>query len=705
MFGAKKPYDANSPMNQRNDIIDSANAFPAPADDAISSIDFKPSEAGKGGPRIAPWQIILGVIGVLVVGVFWFLFTSKSVQLQFTPAAEEMAISGGPSFELGGVYLLREGTYTLRAKSDLHHDLEQEISVSSERNQSITLAFTPLPGFLDLAIQPSDAQLLIDGVEHPIGAPIELPAGQHEVSVSHPRYLSNAQVLDITGRQETQALEIALDPNWSEVDVMSTPPGATILIDGEDTGIATPGIIEALAGEREISVQLDGHKTHRERIFAQAGLGLALDPIKLVQADAQISVTSSPSGAGVTVNGRFVGQSPIMLDLKSGSTHTIQVIRNGYATHSKQVRLARGDERKLHAPLRRQTGEVVFTAQPADAVLTIDGKVVGKANQTLQLPIQAHSIEIALDGHAGFTQTITPKVGLTQEVRVRLLTLADARLKALKPNIATSAGQNLKLFEPHDFTMGASRREPGRRANETLREVSMSRLFYLSTQEVTNAQFRAFAAGHDSGTFEEASLNDDDMPVGSVSWDEAAAYCNWLSNKDGLAPFYNMEFGKVKSTNPNSIGYRLPTEAEWAWAARTGPKPEDAQLRFPWGPNLPPPDRQGNYADRAASHLVGRIIFGYNDNHAVAAPVGTFKANHRGLYDLGGNMSEWTNDFYAIGDQNPTTDPTGPSSGDYKVIRGSSWMNGTITELRLSFRDYGIDARQDVGFRIARYAE
>ena len=156
--------------------------------------------------------------------------------------------------------------------------------------------------------------------------------------------------------------------------------------------------------------------------------------------------------------------------------------------------------------------------------------------------------------------------------------------------------------------------------------------------------------------------------------------------------------------NPNAIGYRLPTEAEWAWVARTQPGSEE-QLKFPWGQNMPPPDRHGNYADRAAAHVVGRVILGYNDNHTVSAPIATFESNVRGVYDLGGNVAEWVHDFYEIPKAKEATDPQGPAAGEFHVIRGSSWQHGSITDLRLSFRDYGIDARNDVGFRVARYAE
>ena len=94
-----------------------------------------------------------------------------------------------------------------------------------------------------------------------------------------------------------------------------------------------------------------------------------------------------------------------------------------------------------------------------------------------------------------------------------------------------------------------------------MRRAEFSRLFYLAEREVSNAQFRAFASGHDSGAFQEQTLDDNEQPVTNISWHEAAAYCNWLSEQEGFASFYEIEFGKVVATNPAATGYRLPTEA------------------------------------------------------------------------------------------------------------------------------------------------
>ena len=157
---------------------------------------------------------------------------------------------------------------------------------------------------------------------------------------------------------------------------------------------------------------------------------------------------------------------------------------------------------------------------------------------------------------------------------------------------------------------------------------------------------------------------------------------------------------------PMTTGYRLPTEAEWAWAARygAGEKP----LKYPWGDALPVAAKSGNYGDASASGLLPGALPDYNDGFPATAPADSFQPNARGLQNLGGNVAEWVHDLYAIrmgGAATVERDPLGPAEGEFHVIRGSSWMHSTVTELRLTFRDYGKEKRPDVGFRIARYAE
>ncbi len=156
------------------------------------------------------------------------------------------------------------------------------------------------------------------------------------------------------------------------------------------------------------------------------------------------------------------------------------------------------------------------------------------------------------------------------------------------PRISSPVGSQLKLFRiDSTFSLGAPRRQPGRRANEAERDVRLVRPFYLGTHEVTNGEFRQWKDNHSSRAIKGQTLDMDKQPVSSVSWQDAALFCNWLSRRAGLPVFYIVEGSVVTGFDPDSHGYRLPTEAEWAWAAKI----EDGgnTLVFPWGTDAYPP--------------------------------------------------------------------------------------------------------------------
>jgi formylglycine-generating enzyme required for sulfatase activity len=651
---------------------------------------------------------LLVAAAATMLAVFWFMFTAHAVRLEFTPVDAVAQVRGGLAVPVGDVWLLREGSFRLEATAPGFEPLQTTIEVSDAPNQVLRFELAKLPGRVAFESDPPGADVVIDGQivgKTPL-ADVPIAAGPVGVEFNLPRYEPLTLQAEIEGMDRRQTVTGTLLPDWAEVTVTSVPAGAEILVDDDPTGQTTPAVVEVAAGERELQVRADGHRTHRQRLLVVARQPVTLPEIRLERADGVLRIQTTPAGAGITLNGQYQGESPIELAVRSGVNYRIQAFSAGYDAAVGNVRLNAGEERTVNLSLERLSGTLVVTAEPEFAELFVNGRSAGAANQTLTLPTGRQTIEVRAPGYAGYSTVITPREGVTQELRVRLLTLEDARMAALQPQVSTRGdGQQLVLLRPGPFTMGSSRRQPGRRANETLRQVEMSRMFYLGTREVTNAQFRRFVQDHDSGSFQDHTLNDDDQPVVNVTWEDAALFCNWLSSQEKLPPFYRTKDGKVTGIDPAAIGYRLPTEAEWEWAARqVGDVPVE-ELRFPWGNNLPPPDRYGNFADRSVAHLVGRIIFGYNDNQIVSAPVGTFAASPIGVHDLSGNVAEWVNDFHAIPGTDPVRDPLGPATGQYHVIRGSSWMHGTITELRLSFRDYGSEGRQDLGFRIARFAE
>ncbi|HSC13881.1 MAG TPA: SUMF1/EgtB/PvdO family nonheme iron enzyme, partial [Gammaproteobacteria bacterium] len=203
--------------------------------------------------------------------------------------------------------------------------------------------------------------------------------------------------------------------------------------------------------------------------------------------------------------------------------------------------------------------------------------------------------------------------------------------------------------------------------------------------------------------FEGQSLNGDDQPVANVSWEDAVQYLNWLSVKDGLQPVYEDGPGGFAPVRPLRNGYRLPTDAEWEWAARFAGQSEG--LLFPWGAEPRPPDRSGNYADVSAAQLLPTVMNTYDDGFEVSAPVGSYAPNSFGIYDLGGNVAEWVQDFYTLDlleSSERVDDPLGPESGQLHVVRGSSWRHALVVDLRVAARGSGVEGREDVGFRIAR---
>jgi sulfatase modifying factor 1 len=248
---------------------------------------------------------------------------------------------------------------------------------------------------------------------------------------------------------------------------------------------------------------------------------------------------------------------------------------------------------------------------------------------------------------------------------------------------------DMVLVEAGSFEMG-SRLRPDEQPVHT---VHITHPLYVARYAVTYEEYDLFCADvlgqrkpRDSG------WGRGKLPVTNVDWYEAAAYCNWLSDKLGLAPCYSGK-GIVTRCDFTAGGYRLPTEAEWEYAARGGPK---SQGHLYAGSDNP--DEVAWYADNSGDQL-----------HAV----GQKQPNELGLYDMSGNMYEWCWDFYGADyyASSPVDDPTGPPPtpersprGPNHVRRSSSWRENADS-IRVAFRSFDYAAYPgDNGFRIVRTA-
>jgi formylglycine-generating enzyme len=265
---------------------------------------------------------------------------------------------------------------------------------------------------------------------------------------------------------------------------------------------------------------------------------------------------------------------------------------------------------------------------------------------------------------------------------------AGARGGAPAAGTVNSIGMTLVRIPAGAFEMGSPASEPGHAANEgPVHHVRITHAFDMGVDEVTNAQFRAFAevtayeteaqldveGGLGLGIdFERGALVRDlhadwrnpgfpgflpgpDHPVVLVSWHDAEAFCKWLSARERRT-------------------YRLPTEAEWEYAARAG-------TTTPWWTGALPEAvaTAGNTADASLREKVPRARWAaaWKDGNAFVAPVGSFAPNAFGLRDVHGNVGEWCLDWYGADTyaKSPVDDPLGPATGSFRVSRGGSFWN------------------------------
>jgi len=231
------------------------------------------------------------------------------------------------------------------------------------------------------------------------------------------------------------------------------------------------------------------------------------------------------------------------------------------------------------------------------------------------------------------------------------------------------------------FWMGSSRDDISHNDDEILHRVTLTKDFYLMKHEVTQGDYRTLMFKKPS-KFSSCGSN---CPVEKVSWYDAVAYANALSDKEGLTRCYSGSTDNIR-WDKSCNGYRLPTEAEWEYAARAGQETWFAG---------------SNSADEVAWYYKG-----IKDNSGdTTHPVGQKKPNAWGLYDMSGNVYEWCWDWYGPY-LRQFKDPTGPRSGEFRVIRGGSWSHSAeFGRVEGRGRKYLGLGESTIGFRLARTAQ
>ena len=340
---------------------------------------------------------------------------------------------------------------------------------------------------------------------------------------------------------------------------------------------------------------------------------------------------------------------------------------------------------------------------------------LGKTKSPTESTGETAQAKKGLDGTVRQGDTPVPSVDLAAEKA-----LAPAKAIALTPqtkqgleseaSLTNSIGMRFALVPAGEFLMGSPDGD-GEAGEHPQHRVRITRPFYMGIHEVTRGQFRRF--GDETGYLTEAEKDanggegwnekrqdldhgpifnwqnpgfeqSEAHPVVNVSWNDAVAFAQWLSQKEGTT-------------------YRLPTEAEWEYACRAGTTTKYSTGDDPGGLAL-----AGNIRDATAVakyRFLGSGIAAF-DGFVFTAPTGAFQPNRFGLFDMHGNVWEWCHDGYSADyyKQPPTNDPPGPEGALDRVLRGGGWR-AFPARARAAFRERTAppgSRNNDVGFRLVR---
>lgn len=710
-----------------NEVFDDLNNI------EINAVDFQApnGEVARQSFRLTPSHFLLFALALLALAFIAFITLARSIEVRaikvdlnnlekYFAQAAQIDIGSAIKLPLGNRVLLLPGKHPVRIAAEGFSTVDQSLEVGSDRHQQFEIELVRLPGKLDIKIGNEGggelvADVLVDGVSAGSlpGLIENIAAGKHQVVVDAPLYRPVSQPVLVKGKNETQTLSLILQPAWAEYQFSSTPEAASVVLDGEVVG-KTPLSLKIEEGAHQLQIRADKFKPYTQEIGVVAGEDLSIPNIELIPADGELTLSSTPVGAAVILNNEFRGITPLQLQLAPNTQQQVKIYKAGFRLSEQTLELEPEQVVDKQVSLSADIIPVRISVSPQDANVYVDGALRGKGSQTLNLNTLPHKISVRKTGYVTQNSDIIPSRRNKQIVSVSLLTEEQHYWAQVPDTYSNRFGHKMKLFKQlgpqrGSVKMGSSRREDGRRANEAVYKATLTKPFYVALHETTNKQFRAFKGSHNSGNYKGKSLDAQKAPVANISWQDAARYCNWLSKQEGLDPFYITTKGFVSGSVKSANGYRLLTEVEWAWLARNK---DGNSLTYPWGNTkaIPGNKRVGNFADKKAADILAFTLSDYDDGYKGPAPVGRFGANHHGLFDMGGNASEWVNDWYSskgnseLKGSGALTDPLGPDVGEFHVVRGASWAKGHLPQLRLAYRDYAAKGKHDVGFRIARYA-
>jgi formylglycine-generating enzyme required for sulfatase activity len=527
--------------------------------------------------------------------------------------------------------------------------------------------------YLVMNVSPAGALVYVDEQEQTVEDGVVtkfLSYGKHTYRVSAVLYQSEAGSIEM-GR-EKKVLDVNLKPAYGQLAISTTPEnGARVYIDNSEAG-TTPFTTGRLAGgSHTLLLQLSQYESHRMTITVPSDGSTQQLSVPMTPNFGTLSVSSSV-GSRIYVNGEDKGASPWTGRLSAGQ-YVIEARQTSHRSTSQRIDVVRGKEQRieLNAPTPIY-GSLNVTSRPVGADVYVDGKKVGTTPDVFTTILEGtRSVELRKQGYSAYTAQVNVTEGkvsdlsatLSVEEKPKPVAHSSGQSGTLRGNTGNAVLDrlisNMVYVEGGTFTMGATSEQGSDAYNDEkpAHSVTLSN-YYIGKYEVTQAEWEA-VMGSNPSYFK----GFDNLPVEKVLWNDCQSFIEKLNAKTGLK-------------------FRLPTEAEWEYAARGGNKSQGYKY--------------------AGSNNIDDVAWYTSNSSSQTHAVGTKQPNELGLYDMSGNVWEWCSDWYGSYSSSSQTNPTGAYSGSFRVYRGGSWYS-SARSCRVSCRYYDIPAGRgdDLGLRLA----
>ena len=417
-----------------------------------------------------------------------------------------------------------------------------------------------------------------------------------------------------------------------------TPKNAVVTIDGNQQTVSTDGAYSAMLpyGSHTYKVEAGGYIS-KSGSFTISSSDMTPINVSLVSAMATVSVTCPTPAVSLYVDKKSVGIAPWTGSLKEGM-HLIEAKKEGYRSQQRTINLSQQQRLDVaFAELAAIQGNLSVNYKPFGADVYIDGKKVGQSPRVINgILVGSHKVEIKKDGYGTDSKTVNILEGQTA-------TLAGV----LTTNIITipvkdGISIDMVRVEAGTFTMGATAEMEDPYGDEKpTHQVTLTNDYYMGKYEVTQALWQAVMNSNPS------YFKGDNLPVEQVSWDDCQEFLSKLNSITGKT-------------------FRLPTEAEWEYAARGGKKSRGYQY--------------------SGSNNLSDVAWYKDNSDRKTHAVGSKQANELGIYDMSCNVREWCQDWYGSYSSSSQVNPIGANSGYHRVCRGGGWYF-TARNCRSSYRN------------------